>query len=130
MSEMARTKNFAESIRAKMAADPALEASVEEEVINAHIAQQVYDLRKEAGLNQKELAERIGTQQSVISRIEDSDYEGHSLDLLKRIAYALGKKLRIEFYSEPIASASTSAVGEAATHEIASHPSEGIQAEP
>ena len=42
--------------------------------------------RTEAGLSQKELAEMIGTTQSVISRLEDADYEGHSLSMLSRIA--------------------------------------------
>jgi transcriptional regulator with XRE-family HTH domain/phage-related protein len=97
MCRMARTRNLADYIKAQMAADPALATAIEEEAINAHIAQQVYDLRIAAKLTQKELAERIGTQQSVISRIEDADYEGHSLALLKKIADALGKRLSIEF---------------------------------
>jgi transcriptional regulator with XRE-family HTH domain len=94
---MARTRNIADVIKAKLAADHELATSVAEEYVNAQIAQQVYELRTAAKLTQKDLAERIGTQQSVISRIEDADYEGHSLGLLKRIAEALGKKLRIEF---------------------------------
>jgi len=43
------------------------------------------------------LAQLVGTTQSVISRIEDSDYDGHSLGLLRRIAEAMDKKLRIVF---------------------------------
>ena len=97
MIEMARTKDFAEHVQAKMAADPLLAQSIEQEVINSEIARQVYDLRTAAKLTQKDLADRIGTQQSVISRIEDADYDGHSLGILKRIADALGKKLRVEF---------------------------------
>lgn len=91
------TKDFAEHVKARMAADPELAAAVEQEVINTRIARQVCDLREAAGLTQKQLAEMIGTQQSVVSRIEDADYEGHSLGLLKRIADALGKRLRVEF---------------------------------
>ena len=98
---MGRTKNFADFIRAKLAANPDLAEAVEDESFNAHIAMQVYEARTVAGLTQKQLAERAGTQQSVISRIEDADYEGHSLSLLKRIARALGKKLRVEFYARP-----------------------------
>ncbi len=94
---MPRTRNFADVIRAEMAKDRDLAEAVRQECFNAHIAQRVYDLRTQAGLTQKQLAQRISTQQSVISRIEDADYEGHSLALLQRIATALGKNLRIEF---------------------------------
>jgi len=37
----------------------------------------------------------IGTTQSVISRLEDSDYEGHSLSMLDKIARALNKQVKI-----------------------------------
>ena len=50
----------------------------------------VHDLRTQAGLTQKELAARIGTTPSVISRLEDADYGGHSLSMLRRIAAAVG----------------------------------------
>jgi hypothetical protein len=35
----------------------------------------------------------VGTTQSVVSRLEDDDYDGHSLTMLARIAAALGKRL-------------------------------------
>ena len=93
---MARTRNFADVLRKELAADPALAKRVSEEWFNADIAQKVYDARTGAGLTQKQLAERCGIQQSVISRIEDADYDGHSLGLLKRIAEALGRTLRVD----------------------------------
>ena len=37
----------------------------------------------------------IGTTQSVISRLEDADNDGHSLTMLSRIASALDQKLTI-----------------------------------
>jgi transcriptional regulator with XRE-family HTH domain len=55
----------------------------------------IYQLRTEANLNQKELADLVGTTQSVISRLEDSEYEGHSLGMLEKITKALGHKLRL-----------------------------------
>ncbi len=64
---------------------------------NLRIAEQIYELRTAAGLNQKDLARRIGTTQSVISRLEDADYDGHSLAMLERIALALGHRLCIHF---------------------------------
>jgi ribosome-binding protein aMBF1 (putative translation factor) len=54
-------------------------------------------LREKAGLTQAQLAKKVGTQPSQISRIEDADYEGHSVDTLRRIATALHSTLRIEF---------------------------------
>ncbi len=67
--------------------------SLEAERLHAQVARTIYDLRKQAGLTQKELARLIGTTQSVISRLEDADYEGHSLSMLSRIAAALGQRL-------------------------------------
>ena len=54
-------------------------------------------LREGAGLTQKRLARMVGTTTSVICRLEDSEYEGHSLMMLKRIATALDKRLEIRF---------------------------------
>lgn len=72
---------------------------LEEEREHAEVARKLYDLRKEAGLTQKELAARVGTTPSVISRLEAADYEGHSFAMLRRIAEALNKRIRIEFDS-------------------------------
>jgi len=80
-----------------IAGDPKREAEYEEEVINAEIARKIYQLRTKAGLTQQELADRVGTSKSAISRLEDADYEGHSLSMLKRIATALDKRLEIRF---------------------------------
>jgi predicted transcriptional regulator len=46
-------------------------------------------------LTQAELARLIGSHQPVIARLEDADYRGHSLTLLKRVARALGKRVEI-----------------------------------
>jgi len=59
------------------------------------IARQVYALRTGAKLTQKQLADRIGTKASAISRIEDAEYEGHSLGMLRRIADALECDVRV-----------------------------------
>ena len=67
--------------------------SLEAERVHAQVARTIYELRKQAGLTQKELAKLIGTTQSVISRLEDADYEGHSLSMLSRIATALKQRL-------------------------------------
>jgi transcriptional regulator with XRE-family HTH domain len=54
-------------------------------------------LREQAGFSQTELAKRVGTTQSVISRLEDADYEGHSLAMLNRIAAAVERRVEIRF---------------------------------
>jgi ribosome-binding protein aMBF1 (putative translation factor) len=74
-----------------------LQKLTEEARVNAAVAQLIYDAREKAGLSQAELAERIGSKQAVISRLEDADYEGHSLTMLQRIAAALGKQVSIKF---------------------------------
>ncbi len=74
---------------------PEREASLQAERVNAEVARLIHDLRKDADLSQKELAELVGTTQSVISRLEDADYEGHSLSMLHRVAEALKQKLTV-----------------------------------
>ncbi len=76
---------------------PEREASFEEELVNAEVAHKLYALRTKAGLSQRELAKRAGTTASVICRLEDADYKGHSLGMLKRIAAALDKRVEIRF---------------------------------
>jgi ribosome-binding protein aMBF1 (putative translation factor) len=80
---------------------PELRRLTEEARINAAVAQLIYAARTKAGLSQADLAERIGTKQSVISRLEDADYEGHSLSMLQRIAAALDRCLEIRFLPRP-----------------------------
>ena len=75
--------------------DPEREASFENEVLNAKIAREIYDLRTKAGLSQRQLAKVVGTTASVICRLEDADYEGHSLSMLQRIAAALDSRVEI-----------------------------------
>jgi DNA-binding XRE family transcriptional regulator len=78
-------------------ANPEQVAAYEEELANAELAQKIYDLRTKAGLTQRQLAKLVGTTASVICRLEDADYEGHSLAMLRRIAAALGKRVEIRF---------------------------------
>ncbi len=76
---------------------PKMQAVLEEERANATVARQIYDLRSKAGLSQRELAKMVGTTASVICRLEDADYDGHSLAMLRRIAAALNKRVQISF---------------------------------
>jgi transcriptional regulator with XRE-family HTH domain len=65
--------------------------------MNVHVARLIHDARTRAGLTQAQLAQRVGTRQPVIARLEDADYEGHSLTTLERIAEALNLALDIRF---------------------------------
>jgi ribosome-binding protein aMBF1 (putative translation factor) len=76
--------------------DPVRRASIEREVLNSKISRLIYDLRTKAGLTQKALADRIGTKQSAISRLEDANYEGHTILMLLRIALALNTRVRLD----------------------------------
>ena len=80
--------------------DAELRKLIQEETLNVRVARMVYEARTKAGLTQAELAELIGTKQPVIARLEDADYEGHSLSMLSRIAEALHQRLEISFVSE------------------------------
>lgn len=77
--------------------NPELRGMIAEEMVNARVAQAIYDLRTSAGLTQRALAKLVGTTQPVIARLEDADYRGHSLNMLVRIASALGKELDVRF---------------------------------
>ena len=79
-------------------------AELEEAREDARIARTIYKLRTKARLSQRELAALVGTSTSVICRLEDADYEGHSLTMLRRIAKALNRRLEVRFL--PLASKS------------------------
>jgi len=61
------------------------------------IAEMICQLREEAGLTQRELAKRVGTTASVICRLEDAEYKGHSMAMLRRVAQAVGKRVEVRF---------------------------------
>jgi DNA-binding XRE family transcriptional regulator len=72
-------------------------AELEEERANAEVARKICALRTDTGLTQRELARLVGTTASVICRLEDADYDGHSLAMLRRIAAAVQKRVEIRF---------------------------------
>jgi ribosome-binding protein aMBF1 (putative translation factor) len=70
---------------------------LEEARANEDIAHKIWELRTAAGLTQTQLGKLIGTTASVICRLEDADYEGHSLAMLRRIGAALNQRVQIRF---------------------------------
>ncbi|WP_373538419.1 helix-turn-helix domain-containing protein [Chamaesiphon sp.] len=99
---MTNTNDALKIIRRSIADAPELQKLVKEASINARVSLIIYDVRKQAGLTQQQLANLIGTTQSVIARLEDADYEGHSLSMLARIAAALDRKLEIKMLPKEV----------------------------
>ena len=91
------TKNALKILDRVTGEDKDLRDRIAQETLNCRIARMIYDARKQAGLTQAQLADAVGTTQSVIARLEDADYEGHSLSMLQRIAEALHQRVSIEF---------------------------------
>lgn len=77
--------------------DPETLAELEKIQADNDVARKIYNLRTKAGLSQRAFAKLVGTTASVICRLEDADYEGHSLAMLNRIAAALNKRVEIRF---------------------------------
>ncbi len=76
--------------------DPALKEELEKIEPEYQIIRQIIKVRIEQNITQSELANRIGTRQSNISRLERGDYNP-SLQFLKKVAKGLGKELSISF---------------------------------
>jgi len=72
-------------------------AALEQARANDDVARKIAALRAEAGLSQRQLAKLVGTTASVICRLEDANYEGHSLAMLQRIAAAMDRRVEIRF---------------------------------
>lgn len=62
----------------------------------ASLGLKIARLRNAKGMSQTELAHRLDTTQSVISRYESSDYTSYRLDTLRRLADALGAELIVD----------------------------------
>ena len=95
------TTDLVEILNDRFFSSPAARAELEEARVNEEVARQIYLLREASGLTQRQLAERVGTSHSVISRLEQDDYEGHSLSMLRRIAQALGLRVEVHFVRAP-----------------------------
>lgn len=72
-------------------------AELEEARANDEVARKIYELRTRAKLSQRRLAKLVGTTPSVICLLENADYRGHSLSMLRRIAKALKRRVEIRF---------------------------------
>jgi len=89
-------KNWAthEEFLAKQMEDPDFKKAYDELAPEFELASQIIDARLKKGFSQAELAEKIGTKQSAIARLESVDYNP-SIKMLKRVAKATETRLRV-----------------------------------
>lgn len=97
---MPRTKDSIKIIDRMTGDDAELRDMIAEETVNVQVARMIYEARTAASLSQQDLAELVGTKQPAIARLEDAEYEGHSLSMLQRIAKALGQRLELKLVPE------------------------------
>lgn len=97
-SKKKKTDNAVEILHRRLVSGkPEKMAELEKIRADDTVARKIYNLRMKAGLSQRALAKLVGTTASVICRLENADYEGHSLAMLNRIAAALRKRVEIRF---------------------------------
>lgn len=77
--------------------NPKFKKGFEEELEKLSIAEQITRLRHQSGLTQAQLAKKIGTTASAISRYENADYDRYELRTLKKIVDACGGQLKLVF---------------------------------
>ena len=88
-------------VRAERAAnDPGFEAGAARARLRFDLAQLAYDLRQQSGLTQAALADRMGTTQSAIARLEGGG-TNPTMEFLHRLGNALGVRLRLSVDDGP-----------------------------
>ena len=80
--------------------DKEFRSKFKEEYQTICISEQIAMARHTAHLTQAELAEKIHTTKSAISRYENADYKNYSVSLLNRIADACNADLRVAFLAK------------------------------
>jgi DNA-binding XRE family transcriptional regulator len=81
-------------IKSRKKTDPEFARGFDEGYRDFKIGVILREAREEAGLTQEELADRVGTQKTAISRIENHA-EDIKLSTIQKVAKALGKSLDI-----------------------------------
>jgi ribosome-binding protein aMBF1 (putative translation factor) len=91
---VAKLKDF-KKVKEQWLSDPAVRERYDELKAEFQIAEEILKARSKAKVSQAELARRIGTKSTAISRIESPNYGRASITMLKKIAKALGCELQI-----------------------------------
>jgi DNA-binding XRE family transcriptional regulator len=76
--------------REQFLADPEKRAIYEEEAAKSALWLQLVEARQQAGLTQRQMAERLGVSQAQVARIEKQGYDAYTLNTLRRYVAALG----------------------------------------
>ena len=87
---------FFSDLKAKWMKDPKFRKAYEESELEYQVARALIKARLERGFTQKDLAEKLHTRQSVISRVENAKTVP-SLSFLKRLAQVLDASLQVQF---------------------------------
>jgi len=86
-----------DKLRSSLPADREYRHAYADEILNLLVCTQIRVLREQQSLTQAQLAAAIGTTQTVISRIESTEYTNWNIRTLKRLADAFDLRLRITF---------------------------------
>jgi DNA-binding XRE family transcriptional regulator len=97
---MKKTTNFDRYLAGQLR-DPAFARRYRQAEEEWNVALQLAALREGRGLTQRDVARLVGTTQQQISRMESADYRGHSLSALRKVATALGGRVRVLIESAP-----------------------------
>ncbi|MCP9840685.1 helix-turn-helix transcriptional regulator [Synechococcus sp. J7-Johnson] len=87
--------------RARVEQIPGYVAARQDAAVEFRLLRQLLDARKQAGLTQEEVALRMGTTRSAISRLEGSHKHLPALSTLRRYAAALGCDLELNLVPRP-----------------------------
>ena len=101
MRQAARRDRHSEVVAQRSRKSPTYRKTFERTLHQIDLALLIREMRGDAGLTQAELARKVGTTQSVIARLEDAEYAGHSLTMLERIATACGVALKLYAEKKP-----------------------------
>lgn len=86
------------AFREQLLANPEVQAAYEASVLEYVILDEMLSARREAGLTQAQVADRMGTKAPAVARLENSLASGKhspSLETLRKYAKALGKRLEV-----------------------------------
>lgn len=86
------------AFREQLLSNPAVKADYDANIAKYAILDEILSARREAGLTQAQVAERMGTKASAVARLESALVSGKhspSIDTLRKYAAAVGKKLEV-----------------------------------
>jgi ribosome-binding protein aMBF1 (putative translation factor) len=92
---MAKRKTLMHELHQEQARDPYFDALYQRELARFQLARQIARLRERAGLSQAALAERIGTREAAVARMERDAYRGYTVETLANIAAATKTTLEV-----------------------------------